>query len=211
MTNHTMREITYREAIDFLLPRHYSGRKPNIKHSFGLFSDAGTLVAVCTYGIPASNSLCIGVLGREYAKNVIELNRLCREESYKGYLSEFVSWTLRAISAHNYVVVSYADTAMRHFGSIYQACNFIYTGATKQRTDKYAGNNKHSRHYEGCDTSKRVVRSSKHRYIYFACDKRTKAIYRSNLRYDILPYPKGDTLHYELGFVLEQKIIDSVK
>ena len=44
-----IRSITYQEAVDFLLPRHYSGRKPQISYAFGWFIDA-TLVAVCTFG-----------------------------------------------------------------------------------------------------------------------------------------------------------------
>lgn len=42
-------EILYKEAVDFLLPKHYSGRKPQITKSFGLFID-DELMAVCTFG-----------------------------------------------------------------------------------------------------------------------------------------------------------------
>lgn len=73
-----VREITYKSAIDFLLPRHYSGRKPQIKWAFGWFTDDGELLAVCTFGKPASNSLCRGICGDKYSANVYELNRLCR-------------------------------------------------------------------------------------------------------------------------------------
>lgn len=68
--------ITYKQAVDFLLPRHYSGRKPSITFSFGYFEN-NELKAVCTFGKPASNSLCIGVCGKEYSEKVFELNRLC--------------------------------------------------------------------------------------------------------------------------------------
>lgn len=73
-----VKEITYKSAIDFLLPRHYSGRKPQIKWAFGWFTDDGELLAVCTFGKPASNSLCRGICGDKYSANVYELNRLCR-------------------------------------------------------------------------------------------------------------------------------------
>lgn len=74
-----VRSITYKCAVDFLLPRHYSGRKPQIKWAFGWFNDDDELMAVCTFGKPASDSLCRGVCGERFSKNVYELNRLCRE------------------------------------------------------------------------------------------------------------------------------------
>ena len=59
-----MIRIEYKEAISFLLPRHYSGRKPSITYAFGYYEDE-VLKAVCTFGKPASNSLCVGVCGKE--------------------------------------------------------------------------------------------------------------------------------------------------
>lgn len=48
-----MRQIDAKTAIDFLLPRHYSGRKPQVSMAFGLYIDQ-KLNAVCTFGKPAS-------------------------------------------------------------------------------------------------------------------------------------------------------------
>ena len=162
----TYKSITHKEAIEFLLPRHYSGRKPSISKAFGSY-DHDELKAVCTFGKPASPSLCKGVCGIEYEPYVYELNRLCRTEDYEEPLSKFVSWCLRQLKPYNWIIVSYSDTAMNHHGYIYQACNFVYTGATKRRTDMYTPNGKHSRHYKAEEqTGLRKVRSSKHRYIY---------------------------------------------
>jgi integrase len=54
--------ITYKQAVDFLLPRHYSGRKPSITFSFGYFEN-NELKAVCTFGKPASHMVenCIDI------------------------------------------------------------------------------------------------------------------------------------------------------
>jgi hypothetical protein len=200
--------ITYKEAIDFLLPRHYSGRKPNIKYAYGLFVDK-EIKAVVTFGIPASPSLCRGVCGEKWKNKVLELNRLCRVDNYNGQLSYFVSYCLRDLKKHKLIVVSYSDLAMNHHGYIYQACNFLYTGATKERTDKYTLNGKHSRHYKEEEQGEyRKVRSSKHRYIYFCADKRTKKEMLKDLRYPILEYPKGDNnKNYVLGNFLKDQII----
>ena len=159
--------IDYKEAINFLLPRHYSGRKPVISQAFGWFRDE-EIVAVCSFGKPASPSLCKGIMNGKYQKNVYELNRLCRVDDLEEPLSKFVSQCLKFLKNNNWIIVSYADTGANHCGYIYQACNFLYTGATKERTDKYTEGNKHSRHYKNDkQENKRKVRTSKHRYIYF--------------------------------------------
>lgn len=58
-----IKEISSREATEFLLPKHYSGRKPQVTKAFGWFDNSGDLKAVCTFGKPASPFLCKGLLG----------------------------------------------------------------------------------------------------------------------------------------------------
>lgn len=147
MNNETIKEIPYKTAVEFLLPRHYSGRVSTISKAFGLYVE-DNLKAVCTFGKPASPSLCAGICGKEFSSNVYELNRLCREDDYKEPLSRFVAKCLRELKDMNWIIVSYSDTAMNHHGYIYQALNFLYTGQTKSRTDKFTEGNKHSRHYD---------------------------------------------------------------
>ena len=48
-----IKEIEYKTAVDFLLPKHYSGRIPSITKAFGWYVD-NELKAVCTFGKPAS-------------------------------------------------------------------------------------------------------------------------------------------------------------
>lgn len=78
-----MTEIDSKIAKDFLLPKHYSGRIPQISKAFGWYSDEGKIVAVCTFGKSASNSLCVGICDKEYSDSVYELNRLGRLEDWK--------------------------------------------------------------------------------------------------------------------------------
>lgn len=202
-------EITQGIATTFLLPRHYSGRVPSITKAFGWYVD-GELKAVCTFGKPASPSLCIGVCGEKYADRVYELNRLCREDDFHEPLSSFVSACLRRLRTQRWIIVSYSDTAMNHHGYIYQACNFVYTGATKERTDIYTGEGKHSRHYSEDDMNCgiRAVRSAKHRYVYFCTYlKAEKKAWSDALRYSREPYPKGDNSpDYTLGDYLKQEL-----
>lgn len=190
------------------MPKHYSGRKPQVSYAFG-WKIEKKLCAVCTFGKPASPQLCDGLCGKEYSKYVYELNRLCRIEDCDLPLSSFVGACLRRLRAEHLIIVSYSDTAMNHHGYIYQACNFLYTGMTKERTDKYTEGNKHSRHYsDDLQGEYRKVRSSKHRYVYFCTfDKREKDTWKNALKYPILPYPKGNNSNYKLGNYLQPELI----
>ena len=206
-------EISYDEAVAFLLPRHYSGRKPVVSKAFGLIED-GVLQAVITYGKPASPSVCVGICGKEYSGNVYELNRMCRSEEYRKPLSHFVSATLRMLKPLDWIVVSYSDTAMNHHGYVYQACNFLYTGTSAPHADKYVPEGSgHNRHAESFDVRKdefSVERSIKHRYVYFCTkSKRLKKEWMNSLRYPVLPYPKGDNSNYELGRFIGKTVVNN--
>lgn len=200
--------LTYKDACAFLIPRHYSGRKPVISRAFGWYID-NKLMAVCSFGKPASPYLCSGIMKGEYSSNVYELNRLCREEELEEPLSQFVGACLRRLRVENWIIVSYADSGMYHNGYIYQACNFIYTGMTKKRTDKYTEGNKHGRHYSNSDqTGKRKVRTAKHRYVYFCtADKKLKREWQQKLAYKIESFPKNENHNYILGQFIEQEIV----
>lgn len=204
-----VQQITSREAIEFLLPKHYSGRKPQITKAFGWKID-GQLVAVCTFGKPASPALCVGICGKEHSSSVYELNRLCRVEELEEPLSQFVSACLRLLKDENWIVVSYSDTGMHHNGYIYQACNFIYTGQTKERTDKWTDGNKHSRHYDNAKQGRfRKVRTAKNRYVYFCTkDKRLKKLWVDSMNYPILPYPKAKNQNYILGDYMKPILVE---
>lgn len=202
--------ISRKEAINFLLPRHYSGRVPSITYAYGWYIDR-KLKAVVTYGKPASPFLCKGICGEKWADRVYELNRLCREEDFTLPLSHFVAETLKRLKCLDWIVVSYSDTAMHHNGYIYQACNFLYTGQTKERTDIYAGEGKHSRHYDQEQRANniRLLRSSKNRYVYFCTGKKAlKAQWKRDLLYPIQPYPKAENRNYVLGEYIKPTLID---
>ena len=202
--------ISHDEALGFIMSRHYAGRKPQITRAFGWYLE-DRLMAVATFGKPATPWLCRGVCGEEFSSNVYELNRLVREEDCNKQLSQFVAGCLRMLKKENWIIVSYSDSGMSHHGYIYQACNFMYTGCTKQRTDKWV-EGKHARHAVDDPNGIRQIRTSKYRYVYFCTsDKKLKKKWMKALRYEILPYPKGDNENYELGTVYEPVLIDENK
>jgi len=204
--------LDHKTALEFLMPKHYSGRKPQISKAWG-WDISGELKAVCTFGKPASPNLCDGICGKEWSANVYELNRLCRTEDLEEPLSSFVSACLRRLRFENWIVVSYSDTAMNHHGYIYQACNFLYTGITKKRTDKYTEGNKHSRHYSNDEQGNfRKIRTAKHRYVKFCTRNRNlKKAWMDSLKYPILPYPKGDNQNYVLGEYLQTELTEATQ
>jgi hypothetical protein len=160
-------------------------------YAYGLHRN-GQLVGVCTYGKPASRMLCKHICGDQYSKNVFELNRLVLMHNLKNEASRLIGRSLKLLP-HNSIIVSYADSAQDHIGYIYQATNWLYIGATRQRTDMIGKDGKHARHYNKGETQ-RVVRSSKHRYVTFTGNKRQKRILRDALKYEVMEYPKSQSV-----------------
>ena len=208
----TVRPIRTEETREWFLYKHYAHRLPNTVYAFGLYEGA-RLVGVCSFGIPASPSLIMGSMGEAYKDTFLELNRLCIEEGAPpNALSFFVSRCLKLLPSPT-IVVSYADSAMGHHGYIYQATNFIYTGLTKPHKEYSLGpSNKHSRHlldsYGGINEAKRKgipleegQRSLKHRYFFFVGSKKQRAKMLADLKYPVLPYPKGDNNRYDASYI----------
>lgn len=190
------------QSKEWLLKKHYAKRLCSISYCFGLFNESNFLIGVCTFGSPASRSLCIGVCGVENAHKVNELNRLCVNDGLeKNVLSYFVSNCLKLLP-NDLIIVSYADTSQGHHGYIYQATNWIYTGATKERTDIGSEDGSHSRHYNKNINYKknRKFRSSKHRYITFTGTKQQIKMLKLQLKYKQEPYPKGENKRYDSSY-----------
>jgi hypothetical protein len=203
-------QIQPKETYQWLLEKHYAKRIPQIMHSFGLYVD-GALKGVVTYGIPASPALCMGICGKEYSDKVLELNRLCLMENNKNESSFLVSHSIQLLPKPT-IVVSYADTSQGHVGYVYQATNFLYTGLSANRVDWTIKGmeHKHSKTISDGMTLESIKekygddfyyteRSRKHRYIFFHGSKTDKKIMRKLLKYNIEPYPKGNSQKYDSG------------
>lgn len=199
-----VRAIENKETDVWLLEKHYAKRKCQRMFSFGLFVN-GILTGVVTYGMPPSPQVGRGFLGEPNRKNVIELNRLCVNESApKNSSSVLVGRSLRMLPKE-WAVVSYADGRMGHIGYIYQATNFLYCGSAKSHDCEYM--------IDGVWVHPKVLTNRgitavakwakengierrkpqpKHRYIFFT-NKKLKKL----LKYETQPYPKGETKRYE--------------
>jgi len=204
------------EVSPWLLQKHYARRMPPISYAFGLF--APDLVGVVTYGVPSSSPLRSGICGDQWKNNVLELNRLVCNEG-KNYASFLVANSLKHLP-HPTIVVSYADLAMGHVGYIYQATNFVYTGLSVKKQDYKIRGMEHLHNQTINDMAKgqedRVAwlkakfgndfymeeRSRKHRYIFFCGNKYQKRQMLNDLKYEVEPYPKGETKKYDAGGVV---------
>lgn len=206
--------IKNEESYPWLLSKHYAKRIPQIMFAFGLYED-NQLVGVCTYGIPASPSLCMGICGKEYSDKVLELNRVCLMDNTKNQASFLVANSIKLLPKPT-IVVSYADTGKGHVGYVYQATNFLYTGLSANRVDWTVKGleHKHSKTLSDGMTLESIKekygddfyyteRSRKHRYIYFHGDKRQKKLMNKLLKYEVEPYPKGDSQTYDSGDKVE--------
>jgi hypothetical protein len=203
-------KITSAEARPWILQKHYARRLPCVQYAFGLF-DGGVLVGIVTYGTPSSSKLRIGICGNDVT--VLELNRLCIEHENRNAASILIGRSLKELPTC--AVVSYADTAQGHIGYVYQATNWLYTGLSAKRTDWHIDgmDNLHGqtiadktrgmqnraqaiRNIYG-DSFSLVDRPRKHRYVKFCGTKRERREMMSKLRYEVHPYPKGETARYD--------------
>lgn len=208
--------IKSQETYDWLLNKHYMKRLTSISYAFGLFKKK-KLVGVCTYGNALPIGMLIGVCGKKYKKIVYELNRLCVDNNDKNCLSYFVSQTLKMLPKPK-IIISYSEIEQGHYGYIYQATNFLYTGHSHTQKDwKLKGKEDiHTRtlmdefSYEKDRISKlkqkygdnlyQVERKPKNRYVYFIGSKTQKKNMLKNLKYEIKPYPKGKNKRYDASY-----------
>jgi len=203
--NYHIKQVSYSEAMDMVIEKHYLHRKAPCTFAFGLFNnETDECVGVVVYGVSASSTLLRGVCGPEEAKNVYELTRLWVDDSVpKNGESFLIGNTIKKLDRE--IIVSYADSSQEHVGVVYQATNFIYTGlSTKFKDPKVRGlEHQHHATYANGLTNKQVIekfgeenvyfveRPRKHRYVYFNASKGRKKILMNKLRYKILPYPKS--------------------
>jgi hypothetical protein len=188
-TEYEVRLIDYRTGQDFLLEHHYSKREAPSEYTFGLFLTNGTLVGVCTFATPYSPGLKRMICGEENKDNVIELNRLALVDWLPANSeSWFVAQCLNSGAIKKNIVVTFADTAQGHLGTIYKALNFIYTGLTDRKWEYTDGSNTHAftlAKKEDKSSMGYKLRSQKHRFVYFVGDRRTRKKLRQQLKLPI--------------------------
>ena len=202
--DYTIKRITYHEAMDIVVEKHYMHRKGPCSRAFGLFDKQDRLIGVITYGVSASSTLLKGVCGPEEAKNVYELTRLWIEDSTpKNAESYFIGNTIKTLDRQ--IIVSFSEIAQGHIGTVYQASNFLYCGLSAKFRDPKVKGLEHRHHTSyahginmaqvrekyGAENVYYVDRSRKHRYVYINAKKKRRKELLSKLNYNVLSYPKS--------------------
>lgn len=197
----TVDRIDNATAQKIVVDNHYLHRKAPCSAAFGLFDQMGRLWGVVMYGTPSSSSLRAGIAGAEEANNVIELTRLwIHDDAPKNGESFLIGRSVR--NAGKDIVVSFADTAQNHYGVVYQATNWLYTGLSAKRTDwTVVGIDKHGHTWADKYSANEMremfgdrftlqPRSRKHRYVFLNGSKARKRDLLAKLNYPVQPYPK---------------------
>lgn len=198
------------ETEPWLLQKHYAKRMCPISFAFGAY-EGTQLIGIVTYGVSASSTLRQGICGKQWTDHVYELNRLCCENR-PNLASQLVGKSMQMLPKP-IIVVSYADTEQGHVGYVYQATNFLYTGLSSKFKDPKVKGLEHQHHatYAHGLTNAEVIekfgeenvyfveRARKHRYVFFVGNKSQRKQMLKDLKYEVLPYPKGDSRRYDAG------------
>lgn len=219
--------IPSEQTHEWLLKKHYAHRIPSITYAFGLYDKNAILSGVCCFGFPMASELQNACSGKF---KVIELNRLVIDHGLeKNTLSYFVGKCLKLLPSP-IICVSYADTGMSHFGYIYQATNWIYTGLGAGGWGWAVKGLEHMHHtsivedsvgrYEDRGTDKSLEEllkekygdrlykkkeSAKHRYFFFCGNRADKKVFLANFKYTQKPYPKGDNQRYDDSCTIDRQ------
>lgn len=157
----------------------------------GSRGNGSRVLAVATFGVPASRHMQVGACPDD-PDCVLELNRLwVADDQPRGTASWFLSRILADMPPR--IILSYADTAVGHDGTVYRAANFHYAGWTDmdRKTPRfdYVVEGRHSRDAfrkgEGAQATK-VRRKPKARYWTVTGNKRDKARLRAACQWPIM-------------------------
>jgi hypothetical protein len=201
---------------EFVLKKHYSRRSSIFWAGFGLI-EGGNVVGVAVYGQPSPPIQKHSFEDRDF--RLYELARVVVQTPTTNAASFLVANSLRQLEPKPCAVVSYADMEQGHCGIIYQATNWIYTGATKSHDKAYIVDGKRvhpmTLRDRGITDPTRWAKENgiemvkpepKHRYFYLVGSKKQKREMLSRLRYPVVSeYPKCDQQRYDDGEMLDIK------
>lgn len=203
-------QIDKQTADEFVSKKHYS-RKPSIFWlGFGLVED-DMIQGVAVYGQPSPAVQKHAFDGRDF--RLYELSRVVVQTKTKNAASLLIGRSLSMLEPKPCAVISYADMAMGHCGIIYQATNWLYTGATVSHDSLYIvdGEATHPMtlrdrgitnpaEWARDNNIEAVKPEKKHRYFYFVGSSKQKEMMRSKLKYQpVTEYPKAEKRTYDDG------------
>ena len=206
-----VKKISKAIANSVVSQKHYSKCLGIFWEGFGLYKD-DVLIGVCCFGQPSAAIQKHSFENRDF--RLYELTRLVVDAGHQNAASFLISQSIKMLKEKPCAIISYADSAHGHSGIVYQATNWIYTGATVSHDSLYL--------IDGIATHPMTIRdkfgvteiakwakenniskikpSQKHRYFIFCGSKKDKKIMLQKLKYKtITPYPKSEKTTYENG------------
>jgi len=201
-------------ADKFVLAKHYSRRAPIFWAGFGLIED-GMVTGVVVYGQPSPPIQKHAFRDRDF--RLYELSRLVVQSESMNAASFLVGNSLKMLEPKPCAVISYADMEQNHCGIVYQATNWLYTGATKSHDKAYIVDGKRTHPMTLRDMGitnptawarenniEMVHPEEKHRYFQLIGNKRQKREMLSRLAYPVIDtYPKCEQRRYDDGDILQ--------
>lgn len=180
-----LEKASYKAVKFACLNFHYAKRIPmGANMSYTVFNDDGEFCGVIVYGYPATPA--IGKQLKLRNGEVLELRRVALNSKQK-ITSQALGISMRLIKKDCpsvKMLISYSDKGQDHYGTIYQATNWIYLGESESSGNEYFCNGKwvHARHGKG-DIKRKLA--GKRKYVY-PLDKKLMMEYKSQHK----PYPK---------------------
>lgn len=201
----------------FVKKKHYSHRPSIFWAGFGLIEN-DAVVGVAVFGQPSPPIQKHAFKNRDF--RLFELSRVVVQSRTKNAASYLVGNSLKMLEPKPCAIISYADMEQNHCGIIYQATNWLYTGATKSHDKAYIVDGKRTHPMtlrdRGITDPTRWAKENgivmvqpmeKHRYFQFVGTKADKKRMMENLIYPVQnTYPKCDQRRYDDGIDLEVKL-----
>ena len=211
LKNHSqVKSLSHFQAGLFLRNYELLGNSGLGVWNWGLFEN-NNLTSVVSYGVPnfSQKRGFISDIGRRTGVKIFQLCRGASSEFAHPHASSY----LVSVASHliykwkgPMIIVAYANPILGEIGTIYQACNAIYTGLTNpkgqanyliygQKRSGWVVRKKYKTRslakLRNLDPNVEVYRlMPKHRYVFLACSKLKKQQIAKLFDAYVLPYPK---------------------
>ena len=208
---YTTKRIDRKTASAVIEKIHYRKTLGVFWEGFGLY-DGDVLVGVVCYGMPAAPIQKHAFKAKDF--RLYELTRLVVDAGHNNCASMLIADSLKMLSEQPSAVISYADSAQGHVGIVYQATNWVYTGAVVAHDKFYVVDGVALHPMTVRDRFKitnptlwakenniqMVKPSPKHRYFYFNGNKKQRKHMLDQLAYPVIgTYPKAAKTCYAVG------------
>tara|TARA_R100000808_G_C2152117_1_gene161417 strand:- start:135 stop:833 length:699 start_codon:yes stop_codon:yes gene_type:complete len=190
-----MEPVTLRTAAKVIEKYEYLGTMCNAPmYAYGIRWD-GELAGVVVYGAPSPPIIATSVIGDKDSDKVIQLGRgACVHWAHPHAGSKLIAYSLKEIEKLGYqIVVAFTDPDAGEIGTLYQATNWLYCGATAKRPDYFGADGvRRTGHFRKGEVKELTMqpRTRKGRYVYLLGTKKQKRENKSKLLWPVERYPK---------------------